>query len=136
VEPLDERCLLAAGVAPLGTLALGPGHAVTAHTHRRVHHHRHGFVAKFVDRSVTPLVKAGTAATLRGTIVDGDPNGTFILQVGWGDNTPVETFKFPPHGQVQLLHTYTAAGEFTVHLAWRDIHGPALTGDLTVNVIA
>jgi hypothetical protein len=135
MEALDERCLPSAGVVPPAALALGPGHAVTAHTHRKVHH-RHGFAAKFPDRSITPLVTEGAVATLSGTIVDPDRNGTFLLQVKWGDGSPVETFKFPPHGQAQAFHTYTAAGQFTVQVAWRDIHGPALTDDLTIDVAA
>jgi hypothetical protein len=111
---------------------------VAAHARMSVPQHPHSFVAKFQDRSVTPLVAEGSVATLRGTIVDGDPNGVFLLSVDWGDSTPVQHFVFDPKvtSQVELTHRYTKAGDFTIHLVWRDARGPENTADLSIVVRA
>jgi hypothetical protein len=117
------------------TRALDAG-ALVAHRHKVAHHHPNHFVAKFPNRSITPVVTEGSVATLRGTITDPDRNGTFVLQVDWADGTPTQVATFPPHGQAELSHTYTVLGQHTVHLIWRDLldgsFGPARSDDLTV----
>jgi hypothetical protein len=35
---------------------------------------------------------------------------------------------------VNLKHIYHKAGRHTVHILWKDLNGPALTEDLTINV--
>ena len=35
---------------------------------------------------------------------------------------------------MSLQHRYGAAGQFTVHLQWQDVNGPATTADLAVTV--
>jgi hypothetical protein len=130
-----ERFAVVSALKGAVTRALDAG-APVAHRHKGAHHHPNHFIAKFPNRSITPVVTEGSVATLRGTIVDGDPNGTFVLQVDWGDSTPTQVFLFPPRGQVELSHTYTVLGVHTVHLIWRDLldgsFGPARSDDLTV----
>jgi autotransporter-associated beta strand protein len=88
------------------------------------------------NRSITSPVTEGSVATLTGTIIDADPNGTFVLQVTWGDGTPTETFTFPPSAprEVSLQHRYVQEGQFTAHLQWQDVNGPPTTADLAVTV--
>jgi autotransporter-associated beta strand protein len=90
------------------------------------------------DRSITTPISEGGVATLKGTILDTDPNGIFVLRVTWGDGTPTETFTFPPSAPraVSLQHRYATAGQFTAHLEWQDVNGPPTTADLAVAVTA
>jgi hypothetical protein len=134
VEQLDDRFLPSTGLTPEA------GHVAVAHRAKSGHHHPNHFLARFPNRSITPVVTEGVVATLRGTINDGDVvHGTFILQVNWDDGTPTQVFSFPPRGQVEIPHTYTVLGQHTVHLVWKDLldgsFGPARTADLTILVI-
>jgi hypothetical protein len=97
---------------------------------------REGTSSALQNRSITSVINEGSVATLRGTIIDADPNGTFVLQVTWGDGTPTETFTFPPSAprEVSLQHRYAQEGQFSVHLQWQDTNGPPTTADLAVTV--
>jgi hypothetical protein len=140
VEQFDERCMLSAGVGPFAALPLEPGHAAAALALKSGHHQRNHFRAQFPNRSITPLVAVGHQATLRGTIVDGDPrNGNFVLQVSWGDSTAPQVFSFPgkPSRQIEVDHVFQEAGVHTVHLIWHDFNpalgfGPAISDDLQI----
>jgi autotransporter-associated beta strand protein len=96
-----------------------------------------GPTAAFQNRSVTSQITEGSVATLRGTIVDSDPHGTFLLQVTWGDGSAPKTFTFPPSAPrtVSLNHRYADEGQFTVHLVWQDRNGPSNSADLAVTVV-
>jgi autotransporter-associated beta strand protein len=95
-----------------------------------------GTSAMFQNRSVTTPIAEGKSATLSGTIADSNPQGTFILQVNWGDGSPVQTFTYGPDAprNVQLQHDYDKPGHHTVHLAWHDVNGPTNTAELAVIV--
>jgi hypothetical protein len=91
----------------------------------------------FQNRSVTSVVTEGSVATLRGTIVEPDPQDSFTLVVSWGDGTPVETRVYPAgsNGQVvTLTHSYANNGTYTVHASWHDPHGAGNSADLQVEV--
>jgi autotransporter-associated beta strand protein len=96
-----------------------------------------GVDAQFIGRQVTTPITEGGIATLTGTIVDTDPQGTFILQVKWGDGTPTQTFTFPPSASrtVSLPHQYVQNGQYTVHVQWQDSNGPAKSDDLALTVL-
>jgi autotransporter-associated beta strand protein len=98
--------------------------------------------AKFPNRSVTTPINEGDLATVSGTISDPDVFDTFLLDVNWGDGTPVQTFVFLPGTprDVQVSHRYldnptgAPSGTYTIHLTWRDQHGDGNSGDLAVTV--
>jgi hypothetical protein len=94
-------------------------------------------IVAFQNRSVTGIVTEGSVATVRGTIVEPDPQGVFTLTVNWGDGTPIETFTFPPGSdgrQVTVNHRYAVAGSYTIHLAWHDQTGAGNRADMPVVV--
>jgi autotransporter-associated beta strand protein len=101
-----------------------------------------GVAPQFQNRSVTPLVAEGSVATLRGTIVSPDPQQKFILEVSWGDGTPVETFTFPPGSDGQacsVSHRYLnnapGGGGFQIHLFWHNDLGLGNTATMAVTVL-
>jgi autotransporter-associated beta strand protein len=96
-----------------------------------------GVVAKLENLNVTSPVREGRVAKLTGTIVDPDRNGTFVLQVNWGDDTPTQIFTYPPCAPRQLLlrHHYRDAGHYTIGLLWKDQNGPPNGTALSVVVI-
>ena len=83
----------------------------------------------FANRTITPLVARGSAATLSGIITEPDAGDTFFLDVNWGDGTPTQTFTFAPgtfvSGQTlaKVTHTYTHVGKYHIRLTWRDQTG-------------
>jgi autotransporter-associated beta strand protein len=100
-----------------------------------VQHHDTG--SAFQDRSVTGVITEGNIASVRGTIVEPDPQDSFTLLVSWGDRTPVQTFTFPPGSngrQVTVLHRYADDGNYTVHLSWHDPEGAGNSADMAVAV--
>jgi autotransporter-associated beta strand protein len=101
-----------------------------------------GVAPQFQNRSVTSSVTEGSVATLRGTIVSPDPQQKFILEVSWGDGTPVETFTFPPGSDGQLcsvshryLNNAPGGGEFPIHLFWHNDLGLGNTATMAVTVL-
>src|SRR5262249_4870001 len=89
------------------------------------------------DRSVTPLVAEGSVATLTGTMVLAAPGDAFALEVSWGDNTPTETFTFPPGSDghvVGVTHRYRDDGVYPVHAAWHNQFGGGNSADFSVTV--
>jgi hypothetical protein len=92
---------------------------------------------QFQNRSVTSSVAEGTVATLEGTIVSPDPQQKFILEVSWGDSTPVEIFVFAP-GQppdVSVTHLYAENGQYQISLFWHDQTGAGNTATLSTTVV-
>jgi hypothetical protein len=93
--------------------------------------------ALFPNRAVTSPVAEGSEAILTGMVFDPNPNDRFILDIDWGDGTPVETHHYGP-GQkgdlVSIPHRYLNNGVYTIHLAWRDQDGAGNSGDLQVVV--
>jgi hypothetical protein len=90
----------------------------------------------FPERRVTPTIKEGQSAVLTGRIFEPDPLDTFILDVLWGDGTPLETYTFPPGTprDVSISHPYAEDGTYSISLAWRDQHGLGNSGVLSVKV--
>jgi hypothetical protein len=96
----------------------------------------HG-VPQFQNRSVTSSVAEGSVATLSGTIVSPDPQMKFVLEVKWGDNTPVETFEFAP-GQppdVSVTHLYAENGQYQIDLFWHYPNAAGNTATLSTTVV-
>jgi hypothetical protein len=92
---------------------------------------------KFQNRSVTPVVSEGSVATLRGTIVSPDPQVKFILEVSWGDATPVEIFAFAPGepSDVSVTHLYAENGQYQIDLFWHYPIGTGNTATLFTTVV-
>jgi autotransporter-associated beta strand protein len=96
----------------------------------------------FTNRQVTRVISEGAVATLTGTIVEPNRNDTFVLNVEWGDGTPVQTFDFGPHAprDVRLQHRYldnpqhSAADQFFIRLSWHDQHSPGAFATLPITV--
>jgi hypothetical protein len=92
---------------------------------------------KLVDRSVTPMVAEGSVATLRGTIVEPDPQDSFFFEVKWGDGTPTQTLVYAP-GQprdVSVTHLYAASGQYQIDLFWHDQTGAGNGATLFTTVV-
>src|SRR5206468_2047609 len=72
--------------------------------------------------------------TLSGTFSDIGSQDTEVLEINWGDGSPLETRLYPlPAGAFTLQHTYTAANtNFPIILALRDNDGG--TSTLTTNI--
>jgi hypothetical protein len=94
-------------------------------------------IPQFQNRSVTSSVTEGSVATLSGTIVSPDPQQKFILEVSWGDSTPVEIFEFAP-GQptdVSVTHPYAENGQYQISLFWHYPNEPGNTATLFTSVV-
>jgi hypothetical protein len=95
----------------------------------------------FADRTVTPRVARGAAATLSGIITEPDPGDTFFLDVNWGDGTPTQTYTFPAGTFVSgttraaVQHTYARVGKYEVRFTWRDQTGLSNSDALVVKVL-
>jgi hypothetical protein len=97
---------------------------------------------QFDNRSVTPSIVEGGFATLTGRMVEMDPLDFFILEVDWGDRTPVETYVFEPGDspEINLRHRYldnpsgSMSGRYTIRMIWRDDHGGGNSGNLSLLV--
>ncbi|HTK76068.1 MAG TPA: PKD domain-containing protein, partial [Gemmataceae bacterium] len=79
-------------------------------------------------------------ATLRGHLVDADPQDELFLRVDWGDGTPTETHAVG-RALFALQHRYlddapssTAADDYQVHLTWFDSGGGSNSKTLPVTV--
>lgn len=101
------------------------------------------FPPAFRERTITAAAAAGEPVTVAGTLVVTDPGKDFLLDVAWGDGTPVETFTFPPGSdgeRVSVSHRYAAANrtaasnDYTVTLLWRDANGASNSDTLTTTV--
>jgi hypothetical protein len=76
------------------------------------------------------------------TITDPDPHDLFILEVNWGDATPIKTCTFGPGTSrtVSVSHRYqdnpsgAPSGSYTINLHWMDQHGAGKSATLAVAV--
>jgi len=97
--------------------------------------------AFFPNRSVTPQIVEGGVVTLTGIVSDPDRKDIFILQINWGDGSPVETRVYPPSmqgKQVYLRHRYLTSkvDPYEIQLNWHDQRGAGNSDTLTTLVTA
>jgi hypothetical protein len=85
-------------------------------------------------------VDEGGVATLRGHLVDPDPQDDLFLSIDWGDGTPAEThavgrapFAFE-HRYLDDAPGGTAADDYQVHFTWFDSGGGSNDRTLQVTV--
>jgi autotransporter-associated beta strand protein len=95
-------------------------------------------LAAFRDFAVKPVAVSGDTVVLTGHPIDPDPLDPFILEVSWGDGSPVETFTFDPGTPtVSVAHRYVnpnGAAVFPIQLVWHDPNGGSKTGSTQVTV--
>jgi len=95
---------------------------------------------KIRGESLTRQVDEGGVATLRGHVVDPDPQDELFLSIDWGDDTELEThavgrapFAFE-HRYLDDAPSGTAADEHQVHFTWFDSGGGSNSKTLPVTV--
>jgi hypothetical protein len=92
------------------------------------------------DDSLTRQIDEGGVATLRGHLVDPDPQDDLFLTIDWADGSPVETHKVG-HAPFSFRHRYLddapagASDDFQVHFTWFDSGGGSNSKSLPVTVL-
>lgn len=135
----DQAGLLGATVGndSLSTIKLAAGVSATDYNFGEHAIVQLRFPALFPNRSVTSPIPEGSEAVVTGMVFDPNPHDQFILDIKWGDGSPVETHHYAPGHKgeiVQFPHRYRDDGVYTVHLAWRDQDGLGNQADLQVVV--
>ncbi len=98
--------------------------------------HLQNTAPKFPNRTLTTLVLEGGQATLSGTVSEPDAGDIFIMEIVWGDGTPMETFVLPPGTpSASFTHRYadnpsSGNSAYRVAMLWKDQHGAFNTGIL------
>lgn len=100
-------------------------------------------LSMFPQRRITPRVEEGGVAVLEGRIGDLDLLDPFLLEISWGDGTPLEVIEFPGGSprEVRIEHRYADDGSGgsgvdrkIVRLRWSDPNGSSNSGDLAIEV--